>query len=540
MGERKILFIACTILLVIGLVASYFFMYDTEFNFYRSEITVNENQITERLYFTPDEDYHTLFRTFVDPIYVNSAEGNSITIEEVKCSDGVPYVYASNGFFGFSSGSPKPDVSNEYTLDNEYGCNFGSEYGFFPGNDYWIESTFTLNAENLFNVNGKNYIKFVAYSSDDHVSLSESNLIINGDAQRDSTYTPDDNVVIYIPYENVEGKSIITLNHFDYDHSYWKYIISFILALIPALALYICWRLFGKENMEPDIPEELSNYPSKRKGWEVAAYFNPPFNQIDKNFLSSLMLDLYNRKIIDIKTEKKMFSERCYLKVLTPNSTLDSVEKNFIETIKFLASDQKYVKEGYVDIKEAASSGSFKSQVQKRYKDLKSIVEQKGKNYLSSTKGILIYGMIMFALFCIGSSFSAFGILISSFSGLMIVIILSSTSSLLTKYKDNYYEEYKRWQGFKKYLSHAPSLKMHKSAGVVLWGEYLVYAAAFGIAEKVIKELKAQGLISDKQAMAYITTAHASTSFAAATGYSSSGHGGAGGGGVGGGGGGGR
>jgi len=542
MRERNIILITCSILIIIGIASSYFFLYHTPFNFYKSEITSNGSEIIERLYFSPDKEYHTLFRTFVDPLYVNSAGGNSITIQDVKCSDGVPYAYGYDGFYTFSPGQTEESVQRrEYTEFNEYGCNFGSEYGFFRGEQYWIEATFTLNADNLFEINGKKYIKFVAYSPSNHAFLSNRNFIVNGDVKKDSIYVPKDNVVIYIPYSDETGKNIILLNNFEYDHSYWKYVLSFILSLFPGIFLYFVWRFFGRENLEPEIPSELSDYPSKRKSWEVAAYFNPPFNQIDRNFLSSLILDLYQRKIIDVKTEKGFLSEKCYIKILNKNVDFDRVESNFINTIELLASEKENVKDGFVDISSASRAWGMRSKIRKQYKELEAIVKVIGKDYIE-IKGSTIYTSIMVILLITSYFFQFGGVITSAIAGLLVAIIFSNTTSLLTKFKESYYDEYRRWQAFKNHLNNAPSLKLHKSKGVIVWGEYLVYAASFGIAEKVLKELQAQGIISADQAKAYSVVNHASIGFVSATGYSSSsgGHGGAGGGGVGGGGGGGR
>ena len=124
-------------------------------------------------------------------------------------------------------------------------------------------------------------------------------------------------------------------------------------------------------------------------------------------------------------------------------------------------------------------------------------------------------------------------------SGAAVGFTFGMYSSLLIKYKKDYYAEYIQWQAFKNNLNHAPSLKFHGYEGVKLWDKYLIYAAALGISTKVISELKNQGFISDKQYVAYASSNRVGNAFVYA-GASSGSHGGAGGGGVGGGGGGGR
>ena len=73
-----------------------------------------------------------------------------------------------------------------------------------------------------------------------------------------------------------------------------------------------------------------------------------------------------------------------------------------------------------------------------------------------------------------------------------------------------------------------------------MWEQHLVYAAALGVAKKVLKELKKKHVISESQYNMSHGTFIMSTSFATSSGVGAAGGGGVGGGGVGGGGGGGR
>lgn len=81
-------------------------------------------------------------------------------------------------------------------------------------------------------------------------------------------------------------------------------------------------------------------------------------------------------------------------------------------------------------------------------------------------------------------------------------------------------------------------MKAHGYKGTIIWSEILLYATALGVAKKVLKQLKKENIIDDKQYRAYIfaTSPSIHTSINSHSGGGSSGmsSGGIGGGGVGG------
>jgi len=545
MKEKPKVIIICLILLVIAIGINYFNFFSADFNFYRSELTINGTNINEKIFFNPNKNYHTLYRNFYDPLIAEDLSyPNSISINNVKCSQGKNYVYSNFGqCFSYEDKLIQKNCM-PYTELNEYGCGFGYETGFKKGQDYWIETSYELNPENIFSINGKNYIKFVVYSPGNHVFLNtQKNFIINGEAVYAHYYFTKESAVIYIPYEgSLFGKEIIQLNNFKFDTNYFYYIIFLILTLFPSIGFYLIWMKFGKEVNEIDVPDYLSNYPKKRSGWEVAAFFTTPFGQLNKNLISSIILSLYHKKIIDIKIEKEFFGDKSYFKILKEDKNLDKIEKEFLNILKFVTekADKKYFKDSYLNFSKAASSFSFRYTLPKKFRELQKNIGKETKEYISYT-GAIIYGLILVGL--MGVSFfainSIFLVIFLGFS-LAFTSILGAKMNLLSKFKkEEDYREYKEWHGFKKYLEGSESIRKRGHQAVIMWDEYLVYAAALGVSKKVLEELKNNGVITEQQYGVYVSTYTFSTSVSH-SGGSATGHGGAGGGGVGGGGGGGR
>ena len=69
-------------------------------------------------------------------------------------------------------------------------------------------------------------------------------------------------------------------------------------------------------------------------------------------------------------------------------------------------------------------------------------------------------------------------------------IVCSVNAGYVDKLSDIGNEEKEKWIGLKKYMNDFSLLKDKEVPDLVLWEEYLVYATAFGISDKVIQQLK--------------------------------------------------
>lgn len=578
MKERTLAIIITVILLIIGLIigsisglfasAIYSSLSGgsqssayTDFNFYRSDLDINGTNIKETLYFLTDKEYHTLFRDFESIITTkdNTDIKNSIAIVSVDCTSGTPYFRINTNCY------EKPDFTTpksckEYTENNEIGCTFGNVYGFNNNQEYKITSEQILNPENLFKINGAYYIKYIAYGRNNHVDLLKNqNLFITGDYISIDSYKSSEYVIIYIPHTgSTNNYNILEKPDFEYDLSVKKnppsmlliiliFIVILFLHLLPAILFYCSYHFFGKELIDEDmVPEQRSDYPNKRKPWEVAAFFNPPFGQINQNFFSAMLLDFYRRKIVDLKLTKGFFKDELLIKInKNLKDSLDKVEQEFMNILLHIEENAKESnkQEDYFNINKASKQYISQIGLRVHYIEFKEILDKETKKYIERT-GIIFFILTMIPMIILSIIFFQMGLMFLSIISLVIISIISVRSSLLLKFKGDFYKEYLEWQAFKKWLKGSPSMKEHGHRGVVLWEEYLVYATALGVSKQVLKELKQEGLINDKQFNTYTGIHTATMSFAASGAGAGSGHGGGfsggGGGGVGGGGGGGR
>lgn len=210
------------------------------------KVTLNiaGNSVNEEISYSPNKNYHTIYRYFVDPISFNQYP-NSINIREVKCSSGQAYIFARGSTC--YSGNLAKITCPPNTKENEYGCTFGDSYGFSKSKTYILSAAYDLNPSNIYNVKEKNYIKFVVYSPYEH-NLMIRNLKIDSKVKiiRKFLYLPNENVIVYIPYEgSIEDKEIEYLKNFKYDSSL-LHLITFFPKLLFWILLIIFVIIFGK------------------------------------------------------------------------------------------------------------------------------------------------------------------------------------------------------------------------------------------------------------------------------------------------------
>lgn len=148
------------------------------------------------------------------------------------------------------------------------------------------------------------------------------------------------------------------------------------------------------------------------------------------------------------------------------------------------------------------------SKVEKLDKKLEKILETEEtvngnyneKNYdkMNTYAGIaVLYGVLAFfsigiiAFFFEMNSLNLIPVAIALIVTLIInTVILGMMSARVNILSQKGVDEKEKWKAFKKYMEEFSLLKEKEIPSLVLWEKYLVFATAFGISEKVLKQLK--------------------------------------------------
>lgn len=112
----------------------------------------------------------------------------------------------------------------------------------------------------------------------------------------------------------------------------------------------------------------------------------------------------------------------------------------------------------------------------------------------STFKGIAVVVVIaIVSIVMLGSSNFSAGMILSTASALiMSAILLVIYAVNCNRIKAEQIVVFEQWYGYKNYLSNYTLLKERGINDLALWKQHLVYATAFGVAENVLKVLKAE------------------------------------------------
>ncbi len=232
-------------------------------------------------------------------------------------------------------------------------------------------------------------------------------------------------------------------------------------------------------------------------------------NDIGKIF-SATLLKFALEKYIEIEVQNNGHKkEDIYINLLNQDG-LTNLENKDEKTIgKFLISAFEKNKTTKITVKELEGfikktssvkllnmQEDIRNSVKDKLIDIKLIDEKNKKQYekesieqVFSVVATFVFGMLVFML-----TMEVIGkIAISLIPIVMAIINIVVTGIAL--YKINVFtkeglNECEKWKGLKKYMEEFSLLNEKEIPEIAIWEEFLVYATAFGIADKVLKQLK--------------------------------------------------
>ena len=222
--------------------------------------------------------------------------------------------------------------------------------------------------------------------------------------------------------------------------------------------------------------------------------------------VSATLLDLNLKKYIEFKVEKEKNKEKISMKIT--NTDTINLSKDELVVFKFLKKAckdeneitvkdfQKYIKGSsrttilglkqdlnYKTKEELIEKEPFNTEKEKMYK------KHKGENVTYTT---IIY-FVIFALIVIPqfiNLISCIGIIGLIICEIIAIIINSKSLHKINVYTQKGIDEKEMWKGLKKYMEDFSMLDKREVPEIAIWEHFLVFATAFGIANKVLKQLK--------------------------------------------------
>lgn len=316
-----------------------------------------------------------------------------------------------------------------------------------------------------------------------------------------------------------------------------KLIIFWIIVIgiyITIIAINICkaikyYKITKKENdgiihrkLEyfRDIPRENSATPGEAT---YLYYFNKSYTDLtskQSNVVSATILNLALKGYIELRAQ----GEEIYVKVVKDAEGLKKEERTVYDILKATGKDNefkideinKFAKKEYS--KYSMYINSLVNEARESLYKLKLVDKANQKEYkraeYAGNKFMLLRGTLEFILigFLIGlipfinnAYVATFGIRFVPEFITIALILLPIIASLLVKYKicektqnkiavltQAGTEEKEEWKALAKYIEEFSMIDEKEVPSLVIWEKYLVYATAFGIADKAIEQMKAK------------------------------------------------
>ena len=225
---------------------------------------------------------------------------------------------------------------------------------------------------------------------------------------------------------------------------------------------------------------------------------------------SATLLDLCLKKYINFE-ENPEDKKNIIIKILKKEADdkLESSEKIILQYIVGAACGkdnltikdiEKYMKKhasNLVELKEDIEHASIREITNNKLYDKNEAEEKKKYNNTSIFNGsmIMVIFFVGIGVLPVFLEYITGKALFIGIVSLIVAFILKSISTSMYNKKINVYtekgiDEKQMWKGLKKYMEDFSMLDKREIPELVIWEQFLVYATAFGIADKVIKQLK--------------------------------------------------
>ena len=278
---------------------------------------------------------------------------------------------------------------------------------------------------------------------------------------------------------------------------------TFVIFVVISLCIIFIEKAakYGKKlsQLTKYVPEQKLDYfrdlPEKDTTPGEAAYIlNEPYNRFNSSFgkiFSATLLDLKLKDYLDLRVEKvEKKKDKIYIKRLKmSDNNLKPDEKRILEYIYKIKKDKSEIEikelEDYIQKHSAGVEvlikGCEKDIERQLIKD--EILDKKQKEEFLNYSGLAG----VYYVFAIMTLFWAIPLSIVLLVNGLICSSIKKKANVLTQKGVNSKE---KWKDLKKNIEDFSLLNEKEVPAIEVWEKYLVYATAFGIADKVLKQLK--------------------------------------------------
>ena len=294
-------------------------------------------------------------------------------------------------------------------------------------------------------------------------------------------------------------------------------IIAIVDFIIVKKTLKIRKETKGKKKIEPSQElEYFRELPRKNATPAQAIYlYNETSSKVSTNqmgnIFSATLLDLCLKKYIDFE-ENPSDKKNIIIKILKKEAEdrLEKTEKIILQyivgasrgkdeiTMKELQKYMKKYASNLVNLKYDVEKASIKELEANHLYDKEAAEEKSDYSNKSGfniimiiTVAFILGGVLPLLIEYINIKTLVIGLLSFIILDTFNVVSIKNYAKKINVYTQKGIDEKQMWKGLKKYMEDFSMLDKREIPEIVIWEQFLVYATAFGIADKVIKQLRA-------------------------------------------------
>lgn len=215
--------------------------------------------------------------------------------------------------------------------------------------------------------------------------------------------------------------------------------------------------------------------------------FSSSFGRI----FSATMLDLKLKDYIDLRVEKdKKDKDVIYIKRIKPSDEkLKNDEKKVLDFIYKVEKKKEEITIKQLEKYITSHSSSVQKLIEQSGKDIEDQLVLEGILNKSNKEEYIKYQTMsgLYFVFAIIVLMFAFPVSIALIVNGILCFKIKKRINVLTQ---KGIDSKEKWKGLKKYMEDFSLLNEKEVPAIEVWEKYLVYATAFGIADKVLKQLK--------------------------------------------------
>lgn len=225
-------------------------------------------------------------------------------------------------------------------------------------------------------------------------------------------------------------------------------------------------------------------------------------NDIGKIF-SATLLDFSLKNIIEFKVDnEKSRKEKITIRLINKNS--DEILKNEDEMVIFrflvvafggkeeitIKELEKYIKNSSSEIISLQDKINRETELSLQKANLIDKEQQNEYDVILTSRIFYTSAALLVPIIGIISEYMLIGGIPFVILSVINLILLSAQLRKINVYTQEGIDESEKWKGLKKYMEEFSMLDKREVPEVVIWEKFMVYATAFGIADKVLKQLK--------------------------------------------------